>query len=78
MKAIVWLIALSLLAVAGIATWWAFSSPAFWINIATAIGSLVLSVAIPALHASQATRDRVRDDTRRGVIRTITGKERER
>ena len=76
MKAIVWLIALSLLAVAGIATWWAFSSPAFWINMATAIGSLVLSVAIPALHASQATRDRVRDDTRRGVTRGIDGKER--
>ena len=78
MKLLVWLIALSLLAVAGIATWWAFSSPAFWINIATAIGSLVLSVAIPALHASQATKDRVRDDTRRRVDRTITGRERER
>jgi len=77
-KLLVWLIALSLLAVAGIATWWAFSSPAFWINIATAIGSLVLSVAIPALHASQATKDRVRDDTRRRVDRTITGRERER
>ena len=71
-----WLAVAILLAVAGLATWWAFSSPQFWFGLVTAVGSLLLSIAIPALHASQATRDRVRDDTRRGVTRGIDGKER--